>query len=289
MEQTVYADVLFAVNFSMDFLALYVTDFLLKLKFNVKRCVLAAMIGAIYGVVSVTLQLGTFWSLLSTGVVGFAMCLLLNGFVGLKMLTKEMVVFLCANMIIGGGMTVVYGYFNAHGGADNILIYGNPETVEEQLPLAIFTVASLVITLIAVIFSRGISKNASVKRAVLEIEHKQKNIKVTALVDSGNLLTEPISGLPVIIIQKDVAQRLLDGIILETLTALTVPKLGNPSEKIRFILYESVSGKGMMGVFKPEKIMINGVASDCWVAISNKSDGRLNIIDEAIVPLSLVN
>ena len=53
MDQIIYADILFAVNFSMDFLALYIMSFILKLSFSIKRGIIAAGIGAVYGVVTV--------------------------------------------------------------------------------------------------------------------------------------------------------------------------------------------------------------------------------------------
>ena len=287
VEQTIYADILFAVNFSMDFLALYVTDHILKLRFDFKRCIVAAIVGALYGVLAVALDMGTVCGLLSTVAVGIFMCLILNGFKGFGMVARETAVFVSANLLIGGGMTAVYEYFNAHGGADNILIYGKAETVEEQLPMALFIAASIVVTVIVFGFSRGIARHSRAKRIELIIEHNGKKLKTTALQDSGNLLTEPISGLPVIILRKEAAGRILEQQTVDLLSELTAAE--KSGEKVRFILYETVSGKGLMGAFKPQKILINGVSVDGWVAISDKLSKKISGVDEAIVPAALVN
>ena len=287
LEQTIYADILFAVNFSMDFFALYVTNFMLKLRFSLKRCIASAILGAIYGVISVVTELGFAVGLVATATVGIFMCVILNGYSGIKLLAKEITVFLSANMLIGGGMTVVYEYFNAHGGADNILIYGSAETLDAQLPAAIFIVAGGVISVILLCFSRGISRSGTAKRAVLRIEHNGRSVTSFALTDSGNLLTEPISGLPVIILRKATASRLLEPSMIAALTELKYTDALSMGNKFRFILYESVSGKGMLAVFMPERIEVNGVSVAAWIGISDKISGKINGVDEAIVPSSL--
>lgn len=46
--QIVYVDVLFLINFSMDYLVLYITAALLYLPKNAKRLLLSSLLGAIY-------------------------------------------------------------------------------------------------------------------------------------------------------------------------------------------------------------------------------------------------
>ena len=48
MEQTVYADLLFLVNFCMDFQCLFLTARLLRRPFPLKRALLASVLGALY-------------------------------------------------------------------------------------------------------------------------------------------------------------------------------------------------------------------------------------------------
>lgn len=271
----------------MDFLALYVTDYVLKLRFDFKRCILAAITGALYGVIAVAFDMGAICSLLSTVAVGIFMCVILNGFKDFKLLVRESAVFVSANLLIGGGMTAVYEYFNTHGGADNILIYGKAETIEEQLPMAVFIIASAAITVSVFCFSRGIARHRHARQVELTIEHNGKVLQTTAMQDSGNLLTEPISGLPVIILRKEAAGKLLEQQTVDLLSMLIPSK--KSGEKIRFILYETVSGKGLLGAFKPKKILVNGISVDGWVAISDKLSEKINGVDEAIVPAALVN
>lgn len=289
MEQIIYGDVLFAVNFSMDFLALYVTSFILKIKFCVKRATVAAIIGGVYGVISVIINSGMLSSIIFSGIIGIVMCITLNGFISLRFLVRELIVFLATNLIIGGGMTVIYEFFNKHGGADNILIYGQFETVEEQLPMFLFILSSFVVAIVLVCFGRGISRHGNMRLVSLRIEHRGRTSDITAFSDTGNLLTEPLSGQPVILLRTEVAQKLLDNNVYRLLTTMTADSVECGGEKIRFILYETISGKGMLGAFKPDVILINGIPVSGWVAISDNVGKKNDAISEAIVPACLVN
>ena len=49
----IYGDVLFVINFCMDFLSLYISGKLMHMKMSRLRLIIAATIGGIYGVVAV--------------------------------------------------------------------------------------------------------------------------------------------------------------------------------------------------------------------------------------------
>ena len=51
---TLYADVLFAINFSMDFLAMFICSIILHIKTTRKRIILAAVLGGAFGVLVFT-------------------------------------------------------------------------------------------------------------------------------------------------------------------------------------------------------------------------------------------
>jgi len=285
---TVYIDVLFAVNFSMDFLALYVTAYILKIKFKLKRGILAALIGAFYGVVSVIISIEIISSLILTAIIGVIMCLILNGYNGLSLALQESTVFLASNLVIGGGMTAIYEVFNANGGADSILIYGNPETVEQQLPMALFIIGAAGVAILLLYFGRGINKHGSAQYVELHISHHAKKINITALSDSGNLLTEPISGLPVVILCKNMASEILSADMYNAVVELNTTELSNYTNRVRMVLYETVSGKGIIGAFKPDKITVNGIEVSAWVAVSDKLTLGKEAKCSAIIPQALV-
>jgi hypothetical protein len=139
-----------------------------------------------------------------------------------------------------------------------------------------------------VCFGRGLVSHGSGGSVALEISHKGKRLNVNALEDSGNLLTEPISGRPVVILRKALAKELLSPATLDALTKMTVEKNNAVNERIRFVLYESVSGSGMLGAFMPESLSVNGVEVSGWIAVSDNMSLKKGGIGDAIVPSALV-
>ena len=95
MEQIIYGDILFLVNFSMDFLALYITAKLMKLKFKLSRGLISASLGSTYGVISVCIPIEIVASFIITAGVGLAMCFILNGFNGIGILVSYIFCFQC--------------------------------------------------------------------------------------------------------------------------------------------------------------------------------------------------
>ena len=52
MTEEIYGDVLFLINFSMDFLSLFITGKIMHLKMNKWRLLASATVGGVYGVAS---------------------------------------------------------------------------------------------------------------------------------------------------------------------------------------------------------------------------------------------
>jgi len=289
LELTVYADILFVVNFTMDYLALYVTSFIMKLKFSVTRGIIAALFGGLYGVVSVALGLGGVINLVVTVISGAIMCLMVNGFLTLNMYLREMMVFLVSNLIIGGGMTALYAAFNSLGAAKHLLIYGEVESVEEQLPLALFAVGAFFITVILALFGRSFSKRKSVGTVDVTLKYGGRTVHISAIEDSGNLLTEPLSGQPIIIISRHKAESVLEARFIKLILDMKTDNAGYPIGRIRFLVCNTVTGKRTMGIFKPDNITVNGCAVSAWIAVAESdSFGELKTAD-GLVPSELIN
>lgn len=74
---------------------------------------------------------------------------------------------------------------------------------------------------------------------LLEITHRAKRLELTALVDSGNLLRDPITHLPVIVISRQTASRFLP-----------------EAPRLRLISVRTVAGSALMPVFRPDLVRV---------------------------------
>ncbi len=81
--------------------------------------------------------------------------------------------------------------------------------------------------------------------ATVDIRHGAHHLTLTALIDSGNLLRDGVTGLPVIIISRRAAQRLVQ-----------LPPEGSLVYPFRLLTVRTVSGTSMMTVFHPDNVCL---------------------------------
>jgi len=90
--------------------------------------------------------------------------------------------------------------------------------------------------------------------ATVDIRHGPHHLTLTALIDSGNLLRDGVTGLPVIIISRRAAQRLVQ-----------LPPEGSLTYPFRLLTVRTVSGTGMMTVFHPDSVCL--LLPDGWMRV----------------------
>lgn len=193
METILYADVLFLINFSMDYLSLYAAARLLSLPTKLWRLLAGAALGGIYGVISVMLLWqgiggATLTFFISCGMVllSFGGCDSGRGFF------RAVFSVWGIGALIGGFMTVFSG----------MLPGAAPYSAAGDIPVAALAV---------ILFVRLAARRGGRGYAEISFTYGENTYTGRALVDSGNLLTDPISGLPVVLIRESDARRFAGG------------------------------------------------------------------------------
>lgn len=92
------------------------------------------------------------------------------------------------------------------------------------------------------LLARGACRKPVACCAAVELYLGRRTLTLTALVDTGNLLRDPLTGAPVIVIAERMANRLLDGHDLP--------------RRVRTIRVRTVSGVGQMTVLKPDRTRV---------------------------------
>ena len=110
-----------------------------------------------------------------------------------------------------------------------------------------------------------------------EIRLGDHRLTLTALIDSGNLLRDPVTGLPVIVISRRAAARL---------TLLPAP--GRLTPGMRLISVRTIAGTTLMAVFRPSAVFLE--ERGAWRAVNAiiglSPDGYEGF--QALVPSSLM-
>ena len=203
-DTTVYVDLYFMINFSMDFLCLYITARLLCPRVSPLREALAAAVGGGYAVAALFLPVGSYLAL----AIDAAACLLIVAVAFFRpsepfRLLLYAPVFAAISMILGGVMTALFNLLNKTGLPDAVGSEGDGISVWLFALLAIISGA-------VTLFFGGYFKGRMSKRAVdAEITFMGKTVRVSGMSDSGNLLKDPIFGRPCIVADIDAIAAIL--------------------------------------------------------------------------------
>ncbi len=253
MVEEIYGDVLFIINFSMDFLSLYMVGKLLHIPMKAWRVIFGASLGAAYGVLELLLESGTFLSFLLTACVMVIMCLISFGRQTMHRFFMTVILFCGVNMLIGGMMTTAFVKLGAY--EQYIEVGGELHTIYGDMPIWLFAIlASL-----SALATWGIGRIFRAKRAMRTCEIKLvfagKTKTLTGLLDSGNLAEEPLSGTPVIFLKEKDAL-FLPPMLLSAMRA-GVASVDLLSElRLRFIPSKTVSGDGLILAAVPDGVLI---------------------------------
>ena len=253
MEQTVYGDLLFFVNFCMDFQCLFLTAKLLHRPFRIWRGLIAAALGALYACAALFIVTTASLSLLIDFAVGALMCLLVFFARGTSLLQCALpfALYFGVSFAVGGVMS----------GMASLVSRLDLSAVQSgtNVSSTAFFLLALLGGGVTFLFARLCQRKARDTRATLVLTLLGKRTEVRALVDTGNLLTDPTSGRPVVILRRDVARAWLptafpargeDSVHMATLP----PAL---ARRARLIPTATVTGGGLMLAFLPDEALLD--------------------------------
>lgn len=225
MTVTVYGDVYFFINLLFDTLLLYITAKITNTPFKARRLIFAAVLGSVYA-----LLCPFFVNFLPLHLVSaFLICFLTFG---KKRPFLNTAVFLLSSALSGGA---VYGFFYMAGKNEGYISGLGAGAVL----ICLFSALSLTAGYLYVC-----KKNSASGAVYAYISVLGKNYKAFLMKDTGNLLTDPISLDPVMIISKNVFGREFENIDV------------SPPLPIRVIPVRTATGSDILYGFRPEKCFI---------------------------------
>lgn len=215
---TVYVDLVVLLDFLVDFFLLLGTNRLAGYPPGWGRCAGAAALGGIYAGMCLlpgfSFLGNLFWRIVVLGI----MASLAFGFE--KSALRRGILFVLLSMALGG---IAYGL--GRGG--------------------FLSLTGAALALCALCMLGFQNQAAGLQYVPVELNHGGKCIHVTALVDTGNTLRDPLTGERVLVVGAQVGQKLLDLTEQELCTPLeTMVRRGTPG--LRLIPYQAVGQTGSM-------------------------------------------
>ncbi|MBQ4065098.1 MAG: sigma-E processing peptidase SpoIIGA, partial [Clostridia bacterium] len=268
MNQILYGDVLFFVNFTMDFLTLYVTAQILHRRVRPLRMAVASAIGAVYGVAACFMSGWLLYQIAVNIAVSLLMCYVAFG----ERILPCCALFYGSGCLLGGVMTAVYGFVNRLSVSETIAADEGYRTLSGDIPLGWMAVVAGLTGAAAITGGRYGKRKRTARDCAVEIAEDGTLHTFSGIFDSGNLLTDPLSGRPVIVMTKEALLTILPSGLCaafeaDDLGALTdlPPDL---ARRVRLIPSHSVGGSALLPAFLPQAIRVDGVERDALLALS---------------------
>jgi stage II sporulation protein GA (sporulation sigma-E factor processing peptidase) len=236
MKQTIYVDVLVAVNFFINYFLLLATSRFLAIPVRRGRLAAASALGAFFSLFILLPDVPAFLSLAVKLLMSVCIVLLAFRFHGIRSLVRETAAFYVMNFAFAGLMLALW-YFLAPQGLviRNSIVYFN---ISPVLLILLAAVCYLIIRLVNRITGRQMPKELFCR---IVVSRAGVSCSCTARVDTGNSLREPFSNEPVAVVRKAAVERIIPP---------------ENSLNLRLVPFHTVSGSGVLQAFRPDQMTI---------------------------------
>ena len=271
MVTDVYADLLFLINFSMDYLCLYICARVLHRKTSLVKMVIAASIGGIYSVISLVLNLSGIFSL----TVDVAVCIAMCAIVFAEKKRRASSTLLCSflfvgvSMMTGGTMTAIFNLLNR-------LDLPIESIGEDGISPYLFAILAIISGIITLRSGKILSKKSTISTCTLKVKIKGNEATFTALSDSGNLARDPLGGKPIIVLDSNLFSTMADMSFFDELACGKTPR-NILYRNTRIIPIKTATGSSLLVAVSPDKLTVA-------VYDSRKNRTRSADIDALVAP-----
>lgn len=209
--RTLYIDVYFLINLTVDIISLYFATILSKTPTTTRRLILAAAFGALCAVGVVFLPEIVILKIIVGGLGLVVIGAITPRGVSVRRRVKFTFAFLVFEALVGGGVSLIWNLFDIYlanafesvdGGALN----------RKMLFLSLVVLLCIGVFKMLVSFFSNIESEGSVE---VEITFLGKTTKVSAFLDSGNFAKDPMDMSPVVLLKDDIAKTVLPQNIID--------------------------------------------------------------------------
>ncbi len=209
--KTLYIDVYFFINFTVDLIALYFASRFSKAPTTSRRLILSALFGAILAVLIIFLPEYP-WLKLLTSTAG----LIIIGIVAPKKITlrrkiKFVISFLIFESLTGAAVSFIYGVLDKYTAE---IFEGEKGGAVNRKMLFLSLVVLIIIGVFKMIVS-FFSNSESEGSVDVEISFGNNKAIASAFIDSGNLAIDPMDMRPVMLVKRELAEELFPQNVIE--------------------------------------------------------------------------
>lgn len=281
--RTFYIDVFFLINFTVDLISLYTCVRVLHARAQMWRMSLAALLGAAVAVIDAFI-----YSYPLLRVILFCSSVVVASFIavkvyGIRRRIKFIAVFFTVELLLGGAVSFCYSMLDEL--FDSLGIMGGGSENRGALILALLVLISIgIIRLLIMIFTDILGE----KCVRVRITVADTTVEADALVDSGNMVKDPMNMHPVLFIKAELAVRLVPRCVME-LNDLDLLD-ADYRRRIRLIPVTRVGGTHVMTGVRPDRVVVtmNGVSEEVDFTVAIDKEGGSYGGYEALLPFAVI-
>ncbi len=243
--QTIYLDVLIILNIYVNFFLLKITSAFTHSPLKTSRCIASSVYGSVFSLLILIPDISDLLVTLIKLAAAVTIVMISFGIHGKKRLFINTAAFFSANFVLAGTVYAVYSWFS-------------PEFMhmENSFFYIDFSITILLATTAAMYFAISVIRRFSLRITAdsgeyrVSIRYKDKSVHLSGLADTGNALTDLFTGVPVVVCDPD-----------------SFTDISSAPDKLpkgfRLLPCGTVSGNGMIPVFRPDEVVItNGVSGE---------------------------
>lgn len=279
---TIYIDVVFIENLIMNYIILFATSIIIKIKVKHIRLILASSLGAIYSIIAYMSILEMYSSVILKIILSVIIVYIAYNPQNVKNMWKYLVIFYMTSFVFGGAaFALIYIVKPQDILMKNGLFLGT-------YPLKTIILGTIVAFVVIVTSFKLVKSKISKKDmfCTIKININKVEIETKAMIDTGNLLKEPISNTPVIVVEHTLLYDCMPKEILNNLENILGGDFENISEevknkyisKLKVIPFSSLGKQnGMLIGIKPEEVTV----------INDENENKINNVIIGIYNKSL--
>lgn len=256
---TFYIDLILLENIIMNYIIILATGMICRLNISYIRIFLSSLVGAIYAIFIYVVEIEIYSNQITKFLVSVCMVYISFSSTSIKVILKQLLIFYLTSFCFGGA-----AYYLLHNTRPNLI-----ESIDGILigtyPIKIAVLGGI-LGFFIINISFKIIKNKITKKDILydvEIFYKEKSSNIKVILDTGNLLTDPITNIPVLIVEaKKLKSIIPEKILINIENVIYKASFENIDDDIKtrcsIIPFSSIGkNNGIIIGFRPDYIKIH--------------------------------
>lgn len=291
---TFYIDVILLENIIMNYIIILATGMICRVNIKQIRAFLASLLGAVYAILIYVLDFKIYTSQITKILISICMVYIAFNSANIKTMIKQLLIFYLTSFCFGGA-----AYYLLYCVKPNLIKSMNGVLVGTY-PIKIALLGGILGFFIINISFKMIKSKLRKKDMLYDVDiyYKEKKSSIKAILDTGNLLTDPITSTPVLIVEAQKLSDIISKDILKNIENILYGTLKEIDEDIKtrcsIIPFSSIGkNNGMIIGFRPDYIKIytedgEEIRRKVIVGIYNNKIAR-NGLYSGLIGLNLLN